>query len=106
MRLYSSAVMLCCASSCGVTKVGSGTTCAEEAVVITVASIVARLRRCDRRIWALRARKIRESGYGKTGTELRLVDYGLGPQSDFPAGEAASAEGALAVASKSRLCDT
>src|SRR6266568_205983 len=40
MRLYSSAVMLCCASNSGVTATGSGTT-AEEAVVITIASIVA-----------------------------------------------------------------
>src|ERR1035441_7166611 len=40
MRLYSSAVILCWASSSGVTATGSGTT-AEEAVVITIASIVA-----------------------------------------------------------------
>ena len=40
MRSYSSAVMLCWASNCGVTVAGSGTT-AEEAAVITVASIVA-----------------------------------------------------------------
>jgi hypothetical protein len=32
--------MLCCASNCGVTATGEGTT-AEDAVVITVASIVA-----------------------------------------------------------------
>ena len=41
MRLYSSAVMLCWASNCGVTATGEGTT-AEEAGFITVASIVAR----------------------------------------------------------------
>src|SRR5208283_1173162 len=46
MRLYSSAVMLCEASNGGVTVTGSGTT--EEAVVITVASIVARRLRCGR----------------------------------------------------------
>jgi hypothetical protein len=40
MRLYSSAVMLCCASNCGVTVTGSGTT-AEEALVIADASILA-----------------------------------------------------------------
>src|SRR5579862_8658577 len=40
MRSYSSAVMLCWASNCGVMVVGSGTT-AEDAVVITVAFIVA-----------------------------------------------------------------
>src|SRR5580692_2520828 len=41
MRSYSSAVMLCWASNCGVTATGEGTT-AEEAGFITVASIVAR----------------------------------------------------------------
>src|ERR1700734_4151546 len=40
MRSYSGAVMLCWASNCGVMVIGSGTT-AEDAVVITVASIVA-----------------------------------------------------------------
>lgn len=40
MRLYSSAVMLCAASNSGVMSTGSGTT-AEEAVVITIAFIVA-----------------------------------------------------------------
>ena len=40
MRSYSSAVMPCCASNCGVTVVGSGTT-AEEVLVIVDASIVA-----------------------------------------------------------------
>src|SRR6266700_5329860 len=40
MRWYSSAVMLCWASNSGVTATGSGTE-AEEAVVITVTSIVA-----------------------------------------------------------------
>jgi hypothetical protein len=40
MRSYSSAVMLCWASNCGVTVVGSGTT-AEELLVIVDASIVA-----------------------------------------------------------------
>jgi hypothetical protein len=42
MRLYSSAVMLCWASNAGVISTGSGTT-AEDAVVITIALIVARL---------------------------------------------------------------
>ena len=41
MRLYSSAVMLCWASNCGVTATGEGTG-ADEAMFITVASIVAR----------------------------------------------------------------
>ena len=41
MRLYSSAVMLCWANNCGVTATGEGIACAEEAVVITDASIVA-----------------------------------------------------------------
>src|ERR1035437_4811336 len=41
MRVYSSAVMLCWASNSGVTATGSGTS-AEEAGVITIASIVAR----------------------------------------------------------------
>src|SRR5580658_1783087 len=40
MRSYSSAVMLCAASTCGVTATGEGTT-AEEAEVITVIFIVA-----------------------------------------------------------------
>ncbi|MEI9969812.1 MAG: hypothetical protein WDM87_14745 [Terracidiphilus sp.] len=34
MRSYSSAVMLCCASICGVTVTGSGTTAAEELVIV------------------------------------------------------------------------
>jgi hypothetical protein len=52
MRLYSSAVMLCWASNCGVTETGDGTT-AEEAVVITVAFIVARDCRAEAvgRVW-------------------------------------------------------
>src|SRR3974377_1781933 len=41
IRSYSSAVMLCWASNCGVTETGSGTT-AEETFVIAVNSIVAR----------------------------------------------------------------
>src|ERR1035437_479818 len=41
MRLYSSDVMACWANNSGVTATGSGMT-AEEAVVITIASIVAR----------------------------------------------------------------
>src|ERR1035441_2492973 len=41
MRLYSSGVMACCANNSGVTAAGSGMT-AEEAIVITIASIVAR----------------------------------------------------------------
>src|SRR5580658_6135500 len=49
MRSYSSAVMLCAASTCGVTATGEGTT-AEEAGVITVASIVARSLRCGGRL--------------------------------------------------------
>src|ERR1700722_3491839 len=40
MRSYSSAVILCWASNCGVTVVGAGTT-AEEVLVIVNASIVA-----------------------------------------------------------------
>src|ERR1039458_6573347 len=40
MRSYSSAVMLCCASICGVMVTGSGTT-AEEALVIVDAFILA-----------------------------------------------------------------
>ena len=47
--MYSSAVMLCEASNCGVTATGSGTT-TEEAVVITIAFIVARRLRWGRRL--------------------------------------------------------
>src|SRR6185503_8585040 len=51
IRLYSSAVILCWASNCGVMETGSGTA-AEEAVVITITSIVARPP-CERRTqWA------------------------------------------------------
>src|SRR5579863_4772958 len=47
MRSYSSAVMLCAASTSGVIFVGSGTTAAEEAVVIAATCIFARAMRDD-----------------------------------------------------------
>src|ERR1019366_2277604 len=55
MRRYSSALMLCCPSSCGVTATGEGTT-PEEAEFITVASFVARCSHCDDtdRVWKAR----------------------------------------------------
>src|ERR1700677_4531587 len=58
MRSYSCAVMLCAASNCGVTATGEGTT-AEEAEVITVASIVARRLRCGRRLLQAASKKAR-----------------------------------------------
>ena len=54
MRSYSSAVMLCAASNCGVTEAGSGTT-AEGAVVITVAFIVARDQQSSATRWMWKA---------------------------------------------------
>jgi hypothetical protein len=53
MWLYSSGVMLCCASNCGVTTTGEGIACAEEVVVITIAFIVARYspEATARRVW-------------------------------------------------------
>ena len=68
MRVYSSAVMLCEASNCGVTATGSGTT-TEEAVVITIAFIVARRLRWGRRLrpghaWKKCGRVLEESNCG------------------------------------------
>ena len=79
MRSYSSAVMLCWASNCGVTATGSGTT-AEEAVVITVASIVARDSRAVR--WAnVESRAIANADCGRTrsrcGRRSRLMTMRL-----------------------------
>src|SRR5579863_9775010 len=65
MRPYSSAVMLCEASNCGVTRTGSGTTCAEEAGVITVALIVACHLRRGWRSWPVIERK--EDAAGRAG---------------------------------------
>src|ERR1039458_3731975 len=60
MRSYSSAVMLCVASICGVTVTGSGTTAAEELVIVDAFILAQGLRRgwealCGRRASAARA---------------------------------------------------
>ena len=79
MRSYSSAVMLCWASNCGVTATGSGTT-AEEAVVITVASIVARdsHRNVDGTVWkapAMIHTRKKEEGLRYTGSAPKDAIY-------------------------------
>src|ERR1700733_12641760 len=51
MRSYSSAVMLCCASICGVIVTGSGTTAAEELVIVDAFILAYRLSARLRPVW-------------------------------------------------------
>src|ERR1035438_7400821 len=91
MRPYSSAVILCEASNCGDTATGSGTS-TEEAVVITVASIVARDSRHGRGTKRVERRNRNQNSADQEFDDLAAVANQIRSQFGVSPGSSASSK--------------